>query len=287
MRREGAYALGAPFHQLVGRLSQRTGSVDDVVDDDDIAAFHFTDRLDAVDLVGPGTGLVADHDRAVKVPGIDVGPLGAAHIGSRDGEVGAVLALELEERIEEVVTGVEMVDREIEEALNLVGVEVAGDEAVGADDLQEVGNDLGTDGDARLVLAVLPGPAIVRQHRQHLVSGSPLGRVNGEQELHQVVCRREGRLQDETGRATDALGEGGLELPVAELGHLQRSELNVVYVGVFQFVDFLNDLLGEVHGRPAAEKLQLVLFMLHFQGILVRFLYGSGYLLFQAPSPTN
>ena len=73
------------------------------------------------------------------------------------------------------------------------------------------------------------------------------------------------RLENETGRAADALGEGGLELSVAELGHLQVAQLDVVHVGIIEFVDLFYNLLCEIFRRPAAEKFHLVLSIFHNQ----------------------
>jgi hypothetical protein len=58
--------------------------------------------------------------------------------------------------------GVQVVDRDVEEALQLVLVEVDAEHAVGARRLDHVGHQLRADRHARLVLAVLPRVAVVR-----------------------------------------------------------------------------------------------------------------------------
>ena len=62
--------------------------------------------------------------------------------------------------------GVEMVHRNIEEPLNLLGVQVHRQDAVRPRGHQQVGHQLGGDGHARLVFAVLPGISVKRQHRR-------------------------------------------------------------------------------------------------------------------------
>lgn len=51
--------------------------------------------------------------------------------------------------------GPKVVDGDLKESLNLRGVQVHGDDVVAAGDLEHVGHELGGDGRARLVLAVL------------------------------------------------------------------------------------------------------------------------------------
>src|SRR3954454_21540351 len=54
---------------------------------------------------------------------------------------------------------VEIVRRDVEEALDLRGVQIERDDAVDAGGGDEVGNELGRDGSARCRFAVLPGVA--------------------------------------------------------------------------------------------------------------------------------
>ena len=56
----------------------------------------------------------------------------------------------------------QVVHRDVKEALNLCGVEVHGEDAVSACGFDHVGDELGRDGVAALGLAVLTGVAEVR-----------------------------------------------------------------------------------------------------------------------------
>ncbi len=68
---------------------------------------------------------------------------------------------ELQEVLVEHRRGVQVVDRHIEKALNLGGVQVHRQHAVGAGPRDEVRHELGRDRHAAFVLAILPGVAEV------------------------------------------------------------------------------------------------------------------------------
>ena len=82
--------------------------------------------------------------------------------------------VEVDAGVEEVIVedggGVEVVDRHVEEALNLGGVQVHRQHAVGAGPRDQVGDELGRDRHAAFVFAVLPGVAEVGDD-----GGDPLG----------------------------------------------------------------------------------------------------------------
>ena len=204
--------------------------------------------------VGPCTGLVADDHRAVEVLGVGVGPLRSAHVGRGDGEALRISLLHLPEDAQEVVARIEMVHREVEETLDLVRMEVAGHEGVGAGGLDHVGDQFRTDGHARLVLAVLAGPAEVRDHGDHFVGGGALRRIHRQEELHEVVGGREGGLQDEAGGATHAFREERYEFAVAEMGDLERAEHHFRIFRPFEPVHGRDHLLGEIPGGFTGEN---------------------------------
>ena len=86
----------------------------------------------------------------------------------------------------------------------------------------QVGHQLGRDRHARLVLAVLPGVAEVRDHRRDPARRGALGRVQHDQQLHQVVRRGRRRLHDEDVAAADVLVDLDRDLPVLEARHRRR-----------------------------------------------------------------
>jgi len=106
--------------------------------------------------------------------------------------------------------GVDVVDGDVEEALDLVGVQVHGEHARDTHRLQQVGHDLGRDRHARLVLAVLPGVAVIRNDRRDARRRRAAERVDHDHQLHQVLIDRPGRgrgsrLNDEHILAADVL----------------------------------------------------------------------------------
>ena len=81
----------------------------------------------------------------------------------------------------------EVVHRDVEEALDLTLVQVKGDDAVDAGGLKQVGDQTGGDGLARAGLAILAGVAVVGDNRGDGASGSALGGIGGDEELHQHI----------------------------------------------------------------------------------------------------
>src|SRR6185369_17787787 len=96
--------------------------------------------------------------------------------------------------------GVDVVDGNVEEALDLVGMQVHGQHAIHADGFEHVGHDLGADrhaGGARA--AVLARVAEVGNHRGDAPGRCALEGIDHDEELHQVLVRGRctGGLDDE------------------------------------------------------------------------------------------
>ena len=90
-----------------------------------------------------------------------------------------------------------MIHRNIEKALNLLAVQIHRQDAGGAGGNQQIGDQLGGDGHAGLVLAVLAGVAVKRHHRSDTLGRRAAGGVDHDQQFDQVViARRTGRLDD-------------------------------------------------------------------------------------------
>jgi hypothetical protein len=94
--------------------------------------------------------------------------------------------------------GIEVVDGNIEEALNLLGVEVEGQDPVRAGGDQEVGHQLGGNGNAGLVLPVLARVTEEGDHGRDPIRTGTAGRVQHDEQFHQVVVGgRAGGLDNE------------------------------------------------------------------------------------------
>ena len=122
--------------------------------------------------------------------------------------------------------GVDVVDRDVEEALDLAGVQVHGQDAMDARGGQQIGDQAGGDGGARPGLAVLAGVAEVGHDRDDGLGRRALERVDHDQQLHQVVVDRgAGGLHHEAVHAADVLVDLDVDLAVGEaldLGAAQR-----------------------------------------------------------------
>src|SRR5690606_2170674 len=112
-----AHADRAVGTKELGGVDQGAGGLGDVVDDEHILAGDVADDVDGFD--GGGTGaLFPDHAEAgAEDAGVGGGHLHAADVGRDDHEV---FALEAFEVFEEDRRGEEVIDRDVEEALDLL-----------------------------------------------------------------------------------------------------------------------------------------------------------------------
>lgn len=119
--------------------------------------------------------------------------------GVRAHNNGVVAVEVLADPAQDAGLGVEVVDRHVEEALDLGGVEVHGDDVVAAGGLQHVGDELGGDGGAALVLLVLARVGEVGDDGRDAPRRCRAAGVDHDQQLHQPVVdvARRRRLQDE------------------------------------------------------------------------------------------
>ena len=116
--------------------------------------------------------------------------------------------------------GEQVVGRDVEEALDLAGVQVERHHAVGAGAGDQVGDELGRDRRARPGFAVLPGVAEIGDHRRDAPRRGAAQRVDDDQQLHQMVVGRERRrLQHENVGAADVLLDLDEDLHVGEAPH--------------------------------------------------------------------
>src|SRR5690606_20282263 len=86
---------------------------------------------------------------------------------------------------------VDVVHRNAEEALNLLSMQINGQNAVHANGNDHVGDNLGADGDTRGPDAtILTGIAEVGNHGGNAVGGRPMHGVGHQQQLHETVIGR-------------------------------------------------------------------------------------------------
>ena len=154
------------------RVDQRARRDREVVDDEGGAAVDVADEVDDLGRLGViGPLLVSDGEGGAEPPGVELGLLGEAGVGRHDDQVGQRLR---RDRLAQHRHGVQVVDRDAEEALHLRGVQVHGDDAVGAGGFDGIGADPGPDRHPRLVLLVALGVAEVRHQHGHRRGAGPL-----------------------------------------------------------------------------------------------------------------
>jgi hypothetical protein len=145
----------------------------------------------------------------------------AADVGRHHHQV--VVAL-LPDVAEQDGRGVDVVHRDVEEALDLVGVQVDRQHALHADGLQHVGHHLGGDRTrAERGTAVLAGVAEIGDRGGDAPGRGALQRIDHHHQFHQVVVGRvAGRLQDEDVAAAHVLEDLDTHLAVGERPTLAR-----------------------------------------------------------------
>jgi hypothetical protein len=201
----------------VGCFAQCAASVCHVVHDDRNAALHVTDQDHATDFVRSGALLVDEGELGVEVVGdcsrsewlvskgiLDLTlapgyalPLRSSSIGRDDHTVlgGQVLA----DPSKGTGFRIEVVHRDVEEALDLTGVQVHCDDMIAAGGLQHVCHELGCDRSPTLILLILTGVREVGEDGGNAARRGSAASVDEDEELHYVVVDavRLGRLDDE------------------------------------------------------------------------------------------
>ena len=142
-----------------------------------------------------------------------------------------------------------MVDGNVEEALDLLGVQVDRQDAVGAGGGEQVGDELGRDRHARLILTVLAGVTEERDYGSDAGGGSATQGVDHDQQLHDaIIGRRAGGLDDVDIAAADVLVDLHERLAVGETVDRSGAERNA---------EMFADFLGQRRIGVAGENLHL------------------------------
>ena len=110
---------------------------------------------------------------------------------------------------------VQVVDRDVEKALDLTGVQVHGDNVVTASDGQHVSDQLCRDRSPRFVLLVHPRIGETGDHGGDPPGRCPLAGGSEDEELHKVIIHVIGpRLDDEDVFVSNGLEYFSVDLPV-------------------------------------------------------------------------
>jgi hypothetical protein len=148
------------------------------------------------------------------------------------------------------VDGRQLVDRDVEEALDLALVKVHRQHPIRAGDGDHVRDQAGGDRDPGLVLLVRPAVGVERDDRRDPTCARPLEGVDHDQELHdRLVDGMARRLDEEDVLLADVVENLDEDVLVGELEDLDLAGLGIEVAG---------DLPGKVRVRVAGVDLELV-----------------------------
>src|SRR4029079_6923750 len=190
----GVDFLGLVFEQRVSGVDQRAAGIDDVIDQDTGVASDIANHIHHFGLAGALAPLVDDGKRSVDTLRQSTGPHHTADVRRHHHHV-----VELEAFADVAKhhwTCIKVVGRNIEEALNLAGVQIERHHAVGAGTGNQVGDQLCRDRCAWTGFAVLPCVSVVGDHGGDAARRRTPQRVDDNQQLHEVVVGREGGRLD-------------------------------------------------------------------------------------------
>lgn len=140
---------GAIFEQDFRSRAQRACRVDHVVNDDGRFTFDIADDVHGLSLIGLVAALVHDGEGSAETLRVGAGAFHAAGIGRNDDRIafhGFTQGVEHDRRGEKVINGA------VEKALDLSGVEIDGDKALGAGDMMQSATSLALMGALGLTL---------------------------------------------------------------------------------------------------------------------------------------
>ena len=145
MRDVGHDGTSAAFFERACSIAERAGRVNNIVRDDAGAAGNITDDVHDFCNIGARTTLVDDSKIGLNGFGHGASADNAAHIRRNYDRILKVTRGEIREKHRR---GIDVIDGDVEEALNLVGVEVHCEDVVNTGGLEHVGNQLGRNGHA-------------------------------------------------------------------------------------------------------------------------------------------
>lgn len=193
----GNCRLSAMGDDDVSSLRQGTAGVGHIVYNDSDLIADISDQNHLRDLIWPRALFMDQCEAEIQTIRNGRRSLSTASVGADND---ALLHWQvLADPAQSAGLGVEVVDGDIEESLDLAGVQIHGDDMVAAGRLQHVCHQFRSDGSTRLVLLVLAGVGEVGDDGGNAAGRGGLAGVDHDQQLHQAVIdvARSSRLQDE------------------------------------------------------------------------------------------
>ena len=162
---------------------ERSGGIDDVVEDDARFTGDVSYDMVHIGLVCAGAIFVEDGEGGGQGISELLRPLGATDVGGDDDWGGEALGPEV---IRENGPCMEGVHGNGEEALDLVAVEIEGDDVIGAGFLEEMCHELGGNRLPRFGHPILPTITVIRNDYMNLSGKRPFKRIEHNKKFHKI-----------------------------------------------------------------------------------------------------
>ncbi len=185
MADEGADAFCAIFAKEFCGRAERAGGLGHVVNNDDVATVNFADEACRLHSCGGDAALCHKADWEIEETRDGGRGFHAADVGRED------RCVFNERLIFDVVVEhrrrIEVIHRNVEKSLNLLGVQVESEDAVCACGGEQVRHEFACYRDARAVFAVLARVAEERDNRRDSLRGGAAHCVDHDEQFHQVI----------------------------------------------------------------------------------------------------
>ena len=218
----------ASFTQYADRASDGSAGINHVIEQDAVLALNITDHAVGHGLVrfGVGARLVDECQWGIaKLVCPLFCNLDAACIrGDHNDVVNGVLGLDV---LGQNRHGVHVIDRAVEETLDLVGVQVHRHDAVSTCGSQQVSHQASGNRLATEVLLVLASIWVERQDSRDALSGTTLERINHDELLHEPLVQRLGvGLQNKAICTTNGLFEANEDFAIRKVSGGGRNQVS-------------------------------------------------------------
>ena len=121
MRSNCSYTHSTSFLHNISSLSDSTSCINHIVNNDNVLILHITNNLNSINDIGTCTSLVTEYKWTTKILSVSISTLRTTYVRTCNNYILQVKALNVRQKN---TTCIEMVNRNIEETLNLVSVQV-------------------------------------------------------------------------------------------------------------------------------------------------------------------
>jgi len=223
MSGEGIDTVSTTLLEFTGSMNKSTGSVNHIINNDDISAFNRTDEIHTLDSTSLDT-LLNDHGKTsintalLETITETLGTVDTTSIGRDD-----LGSLRLQAKVAEVVKTNDLTFEVIagstrtEETLDLTTVKIDGNDTINTHGFHEASNISSGDRHTRSHLTILTSITVVRNDSSDLASGGTTHGRDHEKKLDEVIIhtRRAGRLDDVDLLTTDVVHDLDTDLTIS------------------------------------------------------------------------